>query len=90
MTAKDLAERQREFRERRKETHTRMGELWLPNETLPMLDDLCGYYGLGRAAMLGKLIVDRHAAWTEGSDDPAPAVQTFKGKRLGYHSPGDE
>lgn len=89
MTAKDVAERQREFRERRKETHTRMGELWIANELVPMLDDLCGYYGLGRLAMLEKLIADRHAAWSEGDDAPALPM-TFKDKRLGYHSPDDE
>jgi hypothetical protein len=85
MTAKDLAERQREFRERRKETHTRMGELWIKNELVPMLDDLTGYYGIGRLAMLEKLIEDRHAAWSEGEDTPEPAVKTFKDKRLGHH-----
>ena len=85
MVAKDGAERQREFRERRAATHTRINDVWLRNELVPMLDDLANYYGIGRAAMLEKLIEDRHAAWSEGDDAPAPAVQTFKGKRLGYH-----
>ena len=85
MVAKDGAERQRDFRERRKDTHTRLTDMWLTNEVLPLLDDLCAYYGLGRAAMIEKLVVDRHAAWTEGSDDPAPAVMTFKDRKLGYH-----
>jgi len=86
MTAKDLAQRQREFRERRAATHTRINDVWLRNELVPMLDDLANYYGIGRAAMLEKLIEDRHAAWSEGDDAPAlPTAMTFKGKRLGYH-----
>ncbi len=85
MVAKDGAERQRDFRERRKETHTRLTDMWLLNERVPQLDDLCGYYGLPRMAMIEKLIEDRHAAWTEGSDDPAPAAMTFKNRKLGYH-----
>lgn len=88
MTAKDLAQRQREFRERRAETHTRvLGETWIRNELVPMLDDLCGYYGVGRQAMLEKLIEDRHAAWSEGQDTPEPAVKTFKDGKLGYWPP---
>ena len=89
MTAKDVAERQREFRERRAATHTRLGELWLANEVLPMLEDLCGYYGVGRLVMLEKLIADRHAAWSEGDDSPAPAAMTFRDKKLGYFPPED-
>ena len=89
MTAKDLAQRQREFRERRAATHTRINDVWLRNELVPMLDDLANYYGIGRAAMLEKLIEDRHAAWSEGDDAPALPM-TFKDKRLGYHSPDDE
>ena len=85
MVAKDGAERQRDFRERRKDTHTRLTDMWLTNEVLPLLDDLCAYYGLGRAAMIEKLVVDRHAAWSQGDDAPAPAVQTFKDRKLGYH-----
>ena len=85
MTAKDIAQRQREFRERRAATHTRINDVWLRNELVPMLDDLASYYGIGRAAMLEKLIEDRHAAWSEGSDDPAPVAMTFKGRKLGYH-----
>ena len=83
MVAKDGAERQRDFRERRKDTHTRLTDMWLLNELVPKLDDLANYYGVGRASMLEKLIADRHAAWSEGDD--APAVMTFKDKRLGYH-----
>lgn len=86
MVAKDVAERQREFRERRAATHTRINDVWIRNELVPMLDDLANYYGIGRAAMLEKLIEDRHAAWSEGDDAPAlPAAMTFKGKRLGHH-----
>lgn len=86
MVAKDGAERQREFRERRAETHTRvLGETWIRNELVPMLDDLTSYYGIGRQAMLEKLIEDRHAAWELGQDTPEPAVMTFKDKRLGHH-----
>ena len=83
--AMDTKERQASWRERRKQTCTRIGELWIRNELVPMLDDLAGYYGIGRVALIEKLIEDRHAAWSEGDDAPAPAVQTFKGKRLGYH-----
>ena len=89
MTAKDVAERQREFRERRAATHTRLGELWLANEVLPMLKDLCGFYGLGRLAMIEKLIEDRHATWSEGDDAPALPGMTFKDKKLGYFPPED-
>ena len=83
--AMDTKERQASWRERRKQTCTRIGELWIRNELVPMLDDLAGYYGIGRIALIEKLIEDRHAAWSEGDDAPAPAVMTFKDKRLGHH-----
>ena len=83
--AMDVKERQASWRERRKQTCTRIGELWIRNELVPMLDDLAGYYGIGRVALIEKLIEDRHAAWSEGSDDPAPAAMTFKNRKLGYH-----
>ena len=76
----DGAERAARLRERRKDTHQRI-DLWLPNEVFGKLDDLCGFYGENRLAMIQRIIEDRHAAWSEGSDDPAPAVQTFKGKQ---------
>lgn len=81
----DGAERAARLRERRKETHQRI-DLWLPNEVFDQLDDLRSYYGVSRLAMIEKLVVDRHAAWSEGDDAPAlPTAMTFKGKRLGYH-----
>lgn len=89
MVAKDGAERQRDFRERRAATHTRINDLWLPHAVIERLDDLRHYYGVSRLAMLEKLIEDRHAAWSEGSDDPAPAAMTFRDKKLGYFPPED-
>ena len=85
MVGMDTKERQASWRERRKQTCTRIGELWIANELVPLLDDLTGYYGIGRVALIEKLIADRHAAWSEGDDAPAPAVMTFKDKRLGHH-----
>lgn len=89
MVGMDTKERQAGWRERKKQTHARIGDLWVRNELVPMLDDLCGYYGLGRMAMLEKLIEDRHAAWSEGDDAPALPGMTFKGKKLGYFPPED-
>jgi len=81
----DGAERAARLRERRKDTHQRI-DLWLPNEVFGKLDDLCGFYGENRLAMIQRIIEDRHAAWSEGDDAPAlPTPMTFKGKRLGYH-----
>lgn len=85
MVGMDTKERQAGWRERKKLTCTRIGDVWVRNELVPMLDDLCGYYGLSRMAMMERLIEDRHAAWSEGDDAPAPAVMTFKDKRLGHH-----
>ena len=85
MVGMDTKERQATWRERRKQTCTRIGELWIANELVPLLDDLTGYYGIGRVALIEKLIADRHAAWREGDDARAPAVMTFKDKRLGHH-----
>ena len=84
MVAKDTAERQREFRERRKETHTRMGDVWLPNATYEHLQDLAGFYGLPAVQMLEKCVDDMHAAWAEADDKPAPVAMTFRGRKLGY------
>lgn len=84
MVAKDVAERQREFRERRKETHVRMGDVWLPKETAEHLQDLASYYGLPQVQMVEKAIDDAHAAWSEADDKPAPVSMTFRGKKLGY------
>lgn len=86
VAAFDGAERAARLRERRKDTHQRI-DLWLPNEVFPKLDDLCGYYGVNRLTMLQRLIEDRHAAWSEGEDTPAPAVKTFKDGKLGYWPP---
>ncbi len=83
--AMDIKERQASWRERKKQTCTRIGDVWIRNELVPMLDDLTGHYGVGRVAMIEKLIDDRHAAWSQGDDAPAPAVMTFKDRKLGYH-----
>ena len=89
MVGMDTKERQASWRERRKQTCTRIGELWIANELVPLLDDLTGYYGIGRVALIEKLIADRHAAWSEGDDAPAPAAMTFRDKKLGYFPPED-
>lgn len=85
MVGLDTKERQASWRERKKQTCTRIGDVWIRNELVPMLDDLTGHYGVGRVALIEKLIEDKHAAWSEGSDAPAPALLTFKGTKLGYH-----
>ena len=84
----DGAERAARLREKRKDTHQRI-DLWLPNEVFSQLDELRNYYGVSRLAMIEKLIEDRHAAWSEGDDAPAPAVMTFRGKKLGYFPPDE-
>ncbi len=80
----DGAERAARLREKRKDTHQRI-DLWLSHEVFAQLDDLRNYYGVSRLAMLEKLVVDRHAAWSEADDAPAPVAMTFRGRKLGYH-----
>lgn len=58
MVAKDTAERQREFRERRKETHVRIGDVWLSKPTAERLQALANYYGLAQVQMVEKAIDD--------------------------------
>ena len=80
----DGAERAARLREKRKDTHQRI-DLWLPNEVFSQLDDLRNYYGVSRLAMIEKLVVDRHEAWSQGDDAPALPAMTFKDRKLGYH-----
>ena len=88
--AMDIKERQASWRERKKQTCTRIGDVWIRNELVPKLDDLCAHYGLSRMAMIEKLIEDGHAAWSGDEVAPVPKPMTFKDKRLGYHKPEDE
>lgn len=64
--AMDTRERQATWRERKKQTHTRIGDLWLRNDLVPVLDALCARYGVGRVEMIERLIEERNAGSVTG------------------------
>lgn len=65
VAAMSVRERQKAWRERRKETHTRLGDVWLPQDVVMQLDEIAAYHSLTRIEMLETVIRDSYAAWSE-------------------------
>jgi hypothetical protein len=71
MAGKTNQERQKEYRERRAETHKRVSDIWISKDADGAWSRLAKHHGMTRLAYLEKVLVETDQALTEGMDDEA-------------------